>query len=52
MTTDWGNALQVGAIGFALVFAILIALYLVLAFTGWLSVKYSPVKEKPRAGKP
>jgi hypothetical protein len=51
MTTDWGNALQVGGIGFTLVFAILIVLYFALALTGWLSVKYSPVKEKSGASK-
>ncbi len=41
MTQDWGFAWQVGLIGFALVFVILIVLYLALSFTGWLSTKYS-----------
>lgn len=51
MTTEWANALQVGGIGFALVFAILIVLYLALALTGWLSVRYSPVKAKSAGNK-
>ncbi len=47
MAQDWGFAWQVGLVGFALVFVILIALYLALSFTGWLSVKYSHVDVKP-----
>lgn len=46
MPADWNYAIQVGVIGFALVFAILIVLYLALALTGWLSAKYSPVTVK------
>jgi len=46
MPADWTYALQVGGVGFALVFAILIVLYLALALTGWLSAKYSPITVK------
>ena len=47
MPADWNYALQVGADGFALVFVILIILYLALTLTGWLSAKYSPAVTKP-----
>lgn len=50
MPADWGFAWRVGAVGFALVFVILIVLYLALALIGWLSARYSPVSIKP-AGK-
>lgn len=51
MSGDWGFAWQVGAVGFALVFVILIALYLALAFIGWLSAKYSRVETKPKSNR-
>ncbi len=46
MPTDWSLALQVGLVGFGLVFVILAVLYLALALTGWLSAKFSPVTAK------
>jgi len=46
MPADWNYAIQVGIIGFVLVFVILIVLYLALALTGWLSAKYSPAAPK------
>ena len=52
MPADWNYALQVGVIGFALVFVILIVLYLALALTGWLSAKYSPVNVKSGGNQP
>ncbi|GEM_PF-2926115 len=35
MDVDWNQALQVGMIGFALVFLVLVILALVMQFTGW-----------------
>lgn len=49
MSVDWSLAWQVGVVGFGLVFVILIVLFLVLSFTGWLSTKVSPVKPKAAA---
>jgi Na+-transporting methylmalonyl-CoA/oxaloacetate decarboxylase gamma subunit len=52
MPADWSFAWQVGAVGFGLVFVILIILYLALALIGWLSARYSPVNIKPTGNKP
>ncbi len=48
MSADWGFAWQVGAVGFALVFVILIVLYLALVLMGWLSARYSHIEVKPK----
>jgi len=44
---DWGYALQVGMIGFGLVFVILIVLYIALSITGKISAKLAFSKQKP-----
>ncbi len=52
MPGDWGFAWQVGAVGFGLVFVILIVLYLALTLTGWLSTRYSQNNVKPTGKQP
>ena len=48
MPADWGRALQVGGVGFAMVFIILLILYLVLCLSGWLGARFSPAQAKDK----
>lgn len=42
MEVDWGQALEIGGIGFALVFVVLVSLSLVMWGTNLLLRKYGP----------
>ncbi len=46
MPADWGRALQVGGVGFTMVFIILLILYLALWLMGRLGAKFSPANAK------
>jgi Na+-transporting methylmalonyl-CoA/oxaloacetate decarboxylase gamma subunit len=47
MSVDWGQAAQIGGVGFGLVFLVLIVLALALWLTGFIFRKIESGKEKP-----
>ena len=51
MSVDWGQALQVGGMGFGLVFVVLSILALSMWLVGWMFNKYDIMKNTPRTNK-
>jgi sodium pump decarboxylase gamma subunit len=51
MMIDWGEAVQVGLVGFCVVFVVLVILALAIWLTGKLVTKFSKPEEKPAAAK-
>jgi len=47
MGVDWGQAGQVGGVGFGIVFLVLIALSIAMWITGLILKKVAPGKEAP-----
>jgi Na+-transporting methylmalonyl-CoA/oxaloacetate decarboxylase gamma subunit len=48
---DWGQAVQVGVIGFALVFFVLIILAIAMWLVGWIFNKTGSIKISPKTKK-